>query len=469
MFEIANCCHDMQWHLSSVTTGKSHIPAEALIAPARNLLTPEAFAQRHHLFPVTGKIQQLIYENGLFFPEALSAPIPINNHCLPMSLHFIKRFHQTKNIPAAAKLMQDGAPLECGQTTSIYNHLFYANVSAAATQQMPIKNFIAGMRETIANTLDLTFTKEITLRYPLTALMPYFQNELPAGEYAIPLIDHVVTLIKQENGALTLFDPNQGTINLSTEKGCQVCLDLFKKHRVHLTETLSLLKITDSQTAASTPREKIEIIFPEEKPKLSFERGKDRWGTAVFTWRGKTTRLPWDTKTGYIYNSDSPNLIRAKCALLISRTWIDTTFRVIYHLGMTILRTLTFPFACVAGKQKMAEQIRKIKESAADIFRAPFYAVSKTYAAIYGLFKPLDGRRLYGYFERSLNRQNHQVNPRLKHYIAPCFKPWNFAIQHDENATIEHLKKVMLQLESFKGSPIFEIFCGWRRTLPCCS
>ncbi len=322
--------------------------------------------------------------------------------------------------------------------------------------------------QTPAEPAALAFSKELTLHYPLHEILPYLENELVAGEYLIPLTQYAVTLLKDEQGKIHLFDPNYGTIDLSADDSKAWFLALLQNHKIHLIETLSLLKINHSQIGNQALPENIEIAFPEEKPKLTFEKGPDRWGVAAFTWRAKTIHLPWDCQTGYIYNHDSKNLLRAKCFLLIPRTWIDTTLRTIYHAAMAVFRTLALPLTLIQNRQKTQEQLRKIGQAVADIFRAPLYALMGTFSALYGLFKPLDGRRLYGYFERCLNRQQEDLPLPKKHYVAPCFKPWNFASRHDAAATIENLKQISLRLKYFTGHTAVEMLCGWRHALPCC-
>ena len=466
MTAFCGCSDYLKWQWSNACTPPSTIPAAALIAPARNLLTAEAFTQRKQACPVDEKVQWIAFENGLAIPATLEKAAPIADHSLSMSLHFAKSYRHTKDIYMAAKLMQKGANLACAKTSAIFGQLFEYNVEQAIKNQVPENDFVDHVQTTLTHTLDLAISKEIALHYPLDEILPYLQNQLAAGEYMIPLIDHVAALIKDEQGKIYLFDPDQGTVDLNTDQGKQWFLELLKKHKVHLTESLTLLKLSDYQPESLMPFEKMEMNFPEESPKLTFEKKQDRWGLAVFQWRGKTYRLPWDSETGYIYNHDSDCLVRTKCFLLIPRTWIDAALRTIYHAAMAALRTLPLPFALVHNRQQAAEQLRKIKQAAFDILRAPFYAVLGTFAAIYGLLKPLDGRRLYSYFERSLNRQQEDAPWQKNHYAAPCFKPWNFEFRHDQAGAIKNLKRISLQLKYFEGNTIVEMLFGWRRA--CC-
>lgn len=469
MNSLSNCCDHLQWHQVSLCHQQfsSKPPEEALIAPAINLLNPETFDVRNQSNAIDEKVQQIVSDQGLFIPPTFLQPFSITNHHLSMALHFAKSFRQTKNLQFSAQLMQKGANLPCAQTTAIYTELYEANLPAAHAAQVTQKDYVSKMRGTLANTLDLSFICEMTLRYPFNEIFPYLYAHLKPGEYVIPLIDHIVTLVKDQNGSLALFDPENGTLDLNKPSGREWFKDLLQKHKVHINESLSLLKIVDYQVENPQYIDQVEIKFNEPPPSLSFKKCKGRWGTAIFRWRGHTTTLPWDRHTGHIYNKDSPNLIRAKCSLLIPRTWIDTSIRVIYHLARTALQLLSLPFALFQEKQHALEKLRKISESAQDIFRTPFYGLLGTFAAFYGLFKPLDGRRLYAHFERCLNRQKDHVDFSKKHYAAPCFKPWNLGVEKNKLATIENLKRTSLQLEYFQGQPIVELFCGWRRALPC--
>ncbi len=465
--QISNGVDHLHWKGMSVSKPCfNSIPTKALIAPSRNLLSKEAFANRTQTISLDEKVQKIMQEQDLIIPKTFSQAATLSNHCVAMSLHFLKRFRQSKDIFAAAKVMQEGANEECAKTSLIYTQLFKANVDRI-DDCCSDEEFLSELREVAAKTLDLTFSEETTLRYPFEEIFPYLQKELASGEYVIPLPSHVVALVKDDHGNLVLFDPNQGTVNLGEEKGKEWFLRLLKQYKVHLSEKLPLLKVADYQMGKVENPKKFEITLSEEKPELTFEKEKGRWGNALFKWRGKTHRLPWDSQTGYIYNKDSMRLLRIKCAMLIPRFLTDTTIRTCYHVALAVFRTLALPFAMVQGRKKAGQQLNKIGQSVADIFRAPFYGILGASAAFYGIFKPLDGRRLYGYFERCLNRQNDGVNLRDKYYVAPCFTPWNFEAGNDQQATTDALKKIILRYEHFQGTPAVELFLGWRRALPC--
>lgn len=463
----AGCISNLQWKGAAIykAFSPSSIPKAVRIAPSRNLLSKPAFAVRRQVCS-DAKLQSIVKEQNLLFSETSHHFVPLKNHCVSMSLHFLRKYRDVKNIQTAANYMREGATEECAKTTAIYSRLFDSNVDYVDAS-VSNDEFLYQLRQVLAKSIDLVFSEEIRLHYPLERIFPFLEQTLPCGEYIIPLPFHVVAMVKDDKGELYLFDPNQGTIRLNNETGKKWFLDLLRKYRVHLTETLPLLKVSEYHTGQNSSLKKSEINFEGEKPRLEFENGKDRWGTAIFHWRGQTYRLPWDSKKGHIYNCDPLKLVRIKCLLLVPRAVTDTTIRIVYHVAMSIFRTLALPFALVQGKEKTQLQMQKIAVSVSDIFRGMFYGILGGCAAFYGIFKPFDGRRLYGYFERSLNRQNQHINFREKYYVAPCFTPCNFTVETDELETKEALKKLILRDQYLKSIPAVEMFFGWRHALPC--
>ena len=413
-------------------------PAQ-VIAPSRNLLNKEAFAQRQQVFLTDQKLQQILNNQQLSFPTEFKEPLPLKDHCVAMNLHFVKKYRASQDITTAATAMKDGCSVECGKTTLFYNRLFDENVYRVENQE-EVGQFLHHMREITANSIDLMFSEEIDLNLPIMEILPSLENDMAPGEYLIPLNSHVISLIKDDQGKLYIFDPNHGTIDLTHESGKQWFVNLLKSHHVHMTENLILLRIAQYQE--NLPFQYSEIAM-QDLTELSFEKGRGRWGTAVFQWRGKTFHLAWDSQTGQIYNGDSKLMVRAKCLGLVPKTLADAACRTIYHLALTTLNVLTLPLARVEGKKKFLHQTRKIKRCAFDIFRAPLYGILGTSVALYGIFKPFEGRRLYGQIERRLNRQNAGVSFSKKYYSARCFTPLNFGSIDDE-MTINRIKKLIL-------------------------
>lgn len=404
------------------TLSSSSIPKKACIAPSKNQLNREAFYQKK------------------------AASLPISNHCVAMSLHFLEGYRKSRSIAFAAHSMENGCSPSVAKTSSVYHNLF--NTYRKDAQD----TYLSEIRELTANSLDLRFSEEIYFKVPLNKVFEYTQNSLLPGEYVVPLNRHLTALIKEPSGKLTFFDPNHGTVDLDCAEGRSFFEKTLRKNRVHLTEALSFLKITNNTD--STPFSSKKIILEDDKPQITYENGQTRFRRATLTWRKKTYSLLWDSKTNEIYNCDSKKTIRYKCALLIPKTFIDTTVRTIYHLATALFKSLLFPYYLLQGKEKTG----KIFYSYADIFRAPFYGVLCESAALYGLFKPYQGRKMYGYFERSLNRQNDQINFHKKYYTARCFKPWNFSMVDDSKNTLKAIRKNILYLEESKKTSLCKRF-----------
>lgn len=413
---------------------------DGLIAPSRNLLTKNAFAQRKQSVFVDEKIQRVVENQQLFFSPVIDASLPLSEHCVSMSLHFLKNYRTSHDLKAAALSMKDGCDTECGKTSLFYNQLFEENAPTVFSFEEQCQ-YLHHVRETTANTLDLMFSEEIAVNKSLPDILSYMKNELPSGEYIIPLQSHVIALVKDEQGSLYVFDSNQGTLDLKTEGSKKYFQGLLKKHRIHLHESLLFMKV--SQLQENLPYNSTWVEYDDDDVKLTYEKGEDKWGTAVFKWRGKTYRFPWDSENNHIYNDDPKSIIRAKCLLLVPKTLVDATCRTVYHTVLTALNVLTLPLARVKSKRNFLHQIIKIKRAAQDIFRSPLFGVAGSCLALYGLFKPLDARKYYGRLERRLNRQNARVIFAKKYYSARCFVPLNFG-SNDEEVTIRMLKKQML-------------------------
>lgn len=460
-WSTVNCLERCQWHHYSYIESRRDLPGGSLIASSRNLLAPNAFHGRHTIKPVDAHLSALARKHGLELSQG-TLKAPLANHCLAASLQFAKKFRTSGNLAQAADAMRHGVDLEVARATAIYERLFAGNRDR--TEEFGAEGCLERIQQVASQLFDLSISKRMTLNYPLQEVLPYLENSLPAGEYLISLNNHVVTLIKHNDGQLSVYDPDMGTMALSDAESKKWFLDLLRKHKVDVKEELHLLQLSSEPCDASTTT---RIRFSEPAAQLRFSEQEGRWGTAQFTWRGKTHHFVRDQETGYLYNNDSPRLLRFKCFLLTPRIWIDTALRTIHHLAMAAFHTLKIPFILCQGKARFLLQIKKISSYMTEAVRAPVYGLLCCGAALYGMFKPFEGRRLFGLFERSLNNQNLRVDFRERHYVAPCFKPWNFGLQHDQEATISALKSTILRLESLRKIPAVELFCGWRRALPC--
>lgn len=258
--------------------------------------------------------------------------------------------------------------------------------------------------ETLWN-LDLEFEK----------LISFFKEELPIGCYLFCLPGHVTALVKT-NEELYFYDPNAGVANMkSLPPSGGWFKELIKNYRGLLADYLQLMKISDH------PSEMKIVQRASDDPIITLGPEK-RFQDLTFTWRGDTVHYRQDQRTHYIYNGDPISLVRKKCILLTLRTPIDMLVRMIYHIAMTLLNFVLLRW-------------RKLDTSFFDIFRSAIYGIACTFAAIYGSFKPLEGRILYGELEIELNRQQRHVDRKAKYYLAPCFIPINYNATDKENLT----------------------------------
>lgn len=466
---FSNINDSIHWKSLNYSNAKkeSDVPEDALIAPSRNLLQPEVFHARESVDISSIDIPTIAQQNGL---QGLThyKIAPMTNHCVSMSLNFIKNFVTSSSIELAAESMKDGADEDCARCSMAYEALRHANMYSEKGEEILLDK----LRNSAANIFGLSLEKEFNLNMPLPEMLDYLKNKLVTGEYLIRLPGHIVTLIKSEKG-LFLYDANQGTIDL-TKAGETWFLRFLEKYKINFSEHLTVITVhnrtPDSQVK---PYEKKEIVSEHDlPPQLKYrplESASDRWEIAELTFRDRTYCFVKDELTGLIYNDNSKKMVRYKFCLLTPRNMADTTARTVYHVAMTAINLLKLPFSIVRGRKKTFEHIDKIKRSAWDVIRAPFFGIVGTCVAFYGIFKPYEGRRLYGYLERSLNRQNDRVDWLSKYYVAPCFVPLNFNVEdiNDEKQTIEILKKYVIKSQGFNKRFLFDLFCGWTKAFRC--
>lgn len=433
-----------------------------MIAPSKNCLQEDVYKQIKKLDLCSIPVEEAAKQNGLEVP-AHYPTISKENHCVAMSLDFIKQFQENENIQVTAKAMEHGANEDCARCSTVYHALLNTNDNAKVDGDV----LLGKLRNAAANLLGLRSEKEMILDMPLREMVDHLKNKTENGEYLIKLPRHIVAVIKNSDG-LFLYDPNQGTINLTN---CEPSfISFLEKYKIHRTETLAIVKIERQQTKSyheGCVKEKISSTW-DAPPLLSKKPLNDRWEIAALTFRGKTFNFVKDKHSGYIYNDNTTKLLRFKFCLLTPRNLIDAAARTTYHVAMTIFNVLKIPFALVKGREQFYNCVKRIKTSAADIFRAPLFGVLGTFAAFYGIFKPYEGRALYGYLERSLNRQNYEVDRFSKYYVAPCFVPLNYNLhdKQDEGATISVLKTFTLRSTGLKKRFLFDLFCGWTKS--CC-
>ncbi len=125
-----------------------------------------------------------------------------------------------------------------------------------------------------------------------------------------------------------------------------------------------------------------------------------------------------DMTTGRRYWNESEECVRLKCFLL-------TLFTPIYHLIASVVDVFYRIVKLVSGShfwmdkegEKSYSLKGRLKDAGQDFLRvltAPFAFIGLELAAIYGIFNPYDGRKLYASIERA------QYGTFI---LAPCFQP----------------------------------------------
>lgn len=465
---LSNINDDIQWRCRQHYQKKQEISGKTWIAPSCNLLESNAFKKRKTIDLSSIDVKTIAQQNGLNVPTQFKAA-SITNHCVSMSLSFIKKISDQQTIEQAAQDLQNGADEDCARCSIAYTALYEANKNSPEISEVLLNK----LRKAAANIFDLSFENEINLNMPLIEMSDYLNNQLKCGKYLICLPGHLVTLIKNEKG-LFLYDPNQGTMNLAKNDD-QTFVHFLEKYKIQFSEHLTLIKVADKQrdfrqVKTYQAEEILSLKDQKQPPKLKFRPfspSSNKWTFVDLTFRDKNYPFIKNQLNGLIYNGDPKNLIRFKCCVLILRSLIDTPIRIVYHIAMSMISALKLPFCVFLARKNAIECTNKLKSSLSDIFRAPLYGIAGVGAAFYGVFKPYEGRELYGYLERCLNRQNDHVNWHSKYYAAPCFVPLNFGAinRNDETETIAILKKFVIKIQNIHISYIFQAFCGWTKSV----
>lgn len=125
-----------------------------------------------------------------------------------------------------------------------------------------------------------------------------------------------------------------------------------------------------------------------------------------------------DQTTGRRYLNESEGVVTFKCFLLTLGTPIVHTIESVKRVAYRIMNfvTLAHFWRPKNGEQSYSFKSR-LKDASADLLRIvtqPLAFVGLELAAIYGLFRPYDGRKLYASIERA--QYGNFV-------LAPCFQP----------------------------------------------
>jgi len=123
-----------------------------------------------------------------------------------------------------------------------------------------------------------------------------------------------------------------------------------------------------------------------------------------------------DSTTKDRYWNESKGTVRHKCFWLTLGTPVIHAVTSVVNVVYRILKTITFAHFWMPKKGKYSFKAR-LAEMGKDLLRVvatPFAYLGLELSAIYGIFTPYNGRKLYATFERALYNRD---------VLAPCFQP----------------------------------------------
>ncbi len=125
-----------------------------------------------------------------------------------------------------------------------------------------------------------------------------------------------------------------------------------------------------------------------------------------------------DMSTGRKYWNESKSCVGFKCFLLTLGTPIVHSIASLANVAYRIVKLISFShFWITKGSEKSYSFKERLKDAGKDLVRvitAPIVLVGLELAAIYGMFTPYNGRKLYASIERT------QYGNFI---LAPCFQP----------------------------------------------
>jgi hypothetical protein len=123
-----------------------------------------------------------------------------------------------------------------------------------------------------------------------------------------------------------------------------------------------------------------------------------------------------DETTGRRYLNESSGVVGFKCFLLTLGTPFVHPLAMIANLAYRILKIVTLSHFWAARYEKYTfeERLTELGKDLLRIVANPIAIVGLELAAIYGWFRPYDGRKLYATIERATYES---------FILAPCFQP----------------------------------------------
>lgn len=131
------------------------------------------------------------------------------------------------------------------------------------------------------------------------------------------------------------------------------------------------------------------------------------------TWREELYGVI-DETTNRRYLNDSRSVVSLKCFMLTVGTPVVHLIAGVINIAYRILRILIGYHFWKEGELSFTARLAEAGVDLLRIVLAPLAFVGLELSAIYGIFNPYDGRKLYASFERA------QYD---KFILAPCFQP----------------------------------------------
>ncbi len=313
-----------------------------------------------------------------------------------------------------------------------------------ATQEMAVRSYPP--EKNLVSHYDMGIEHQLVLRCPANAFYYYLDKNIDVGEYLVQIEGSYVALIKDAQGGFYLFEPQLGCVNLRNNE--KWFITLLVAHKAHLSEKITLYKMGSSTNQSYT---KEEFVAPDvfDEPECVFEDTLNRWGKAHFSFRGQTHEYVRDCISQDIYNDDSENLVRFKCAALVPATAFTSAARVVSNIAMGVFHLFTLPYKALTSDANTT--ITKTHEAFQTAARCGYFGFYGLRAAFYGLVYPYDGRRIYSQNERAFNMDDKQVNRANNLYLALCFLPLNCNVQDKSNKemNVAAIKKTILWRQYF--------------------
>ena len=119
-----------------------------------------------------------------------------------------------------------------------------------------------------------------------------------------------------------------------------------------------------------------------------------------------------DHSTGRGYLNEDKSVVRIKCALLTIGTPIVHTIAATVNIAIRLMRLITLSH--FSNSKSFKASCMDASYDLAKILASPVAIVALEIAAIYGIFRPYDGRKLYATIERATYGSS---------ILAPCFQP----------------------------------------------